>query len=423
MNVITKRRPLLPFSEQHLLGLNPKTMLPVGQKHAMSALLYRSMGLLSPIAGGASGVHTRADVVTALADGTDLNDLWETYQAMLAVQNARRDGLVNFLSYPVTSPFDAVGQGGESKFERASEFGIPRAQRVELEYFFMGFAFDWFDSRHAWTWQAIMEMDQRQADALNDSMIAADNKLVFQHVMHALFRNTNRTVDIRKQAYTVYALYNNDGTVPPPYGPTVFLSTHQHYMTSGATLLDPGDVKAVMANVTEHGYTVQNGYQNILMVNAQEYDQLKMWKRGSTYNGVIAEYDFVPSVGSAPIIVPNADGLVGTQVPNTFNGLRVSGSYGDMLIISDDYIPPFYMVAFATGGPDSLNNPVGIREHANPAFRGLRLIPGDKQAYPLVDSYYQRGIGTGIRQRGAAAVMQLTAGAYAIPTQYATAEG
>jgi hypothetical protein len=58
---------------------------------------------------------------------------------------------------------------------------------------------------------------------------------------------------------------------------------------------------------------------------------------------------------------------------------------------------------------------VGLREHANPAFRGLRLIPGNQQAYPLIDSYYARAFGTGIRQRGVAAVMKLDPSAYSVP--------
>ena len=39
---------------------------------------------------------------------------------------------------------------------------------------------------------------------------------------------------------------------------------------------------------------------------------------------------------------------------------------------------------------------------------------------PLIESFFQRGIGTGIRQRGAGAVMQVTASAtYTVPSIYA----
>jgi hypothetical protein len=71
-----------------------------------------------------------------------------------------------------------------------------------------------------------------------------------------------------------------------------------------------------------------------------------------------------------------------------------------------------------SGGEGALQNPIGIREHRNAALRGLRLLPGNQTNYPLIDAYYSRGFGTGIRQRGGAVVQQITAGAYAIPSIY-----
>jgi hypothetical protein len=99
--------------------------------------------------------------------------------------------------------------------------------------------------------------------------------------------------------------------------------------------------------------------------------------------------------------------------------MTVIGSYGEWTIVQEDYIPAGYMVGFATGGQDSLTNPLGIREHANTALRGLRLVKGRSDDYPLQEAYYQRGFGVGIAQRGGAVVMKITTGAYTIPTQYA----
>ena len=36
------------------------------------------------------------------------------------------------------------------------------------------------------------------------------------------------------------------------------------------------------------------------------------------------------------------------------------------------------------------------------------MIPGRNQRYPLQDSFFARGFGTGVRHRGAAAVLQVT---------------
>jgi hypothetical protein len=52
-------------------------------------------------------------------------------------------------------------------------------------------------------------------------------------------------------------------------------------------------------------------------------------------------------------------------------------------------------------------------------MQGLRLVKGANPDYPLIDSFYNRGFGTGVRQRGGAAVMQITAsGTYTPPTSY-----
>jgi hypothetical protein len=70
----------------------------------------------------------------------------------------------------------------------------------------------------------------------------------------------------------------------------------------------------------------------------------------------------------------------------------------------------------ATGGPNSDANSVGFRQHVNAAYQGLRHIPG-KGPYPLVDSFFVRGFGTGTRHRGAAVVAQITTNAsYTAPT-------
>ena len=79
-----------------------------------------------------------------------------------------------------------------------------------------------------------------------------------------------------------------------------------------------------------------------------------------------------------------------------------------------------YAALVATGGPNNDSNPVGFREHINPAYQGLRHIPG-QGPYPLMDSFFARGFGVGTRHRGAAVVCQITENAsYTAPTTIAT---
>ncbi len=73
-------------------------------------------------------------------------------------------------------------------------------------------------------------------------------------------------------------------------------------------------------------------------------------------------------------------------------------------------MPAGYVIIAATGGPNGSDNPVGFREHKNPAYRGLRVIPG-VGPFPIQEHFYARGFGTGVRHRGAAVAIQITGSA------------
>ena len=78
-------------------------------------------------------------------------------------------------------------------------------------------------------------------------------------------------------------------------------------------------------------------------------------------------------------------------------------------MIQSYFIPKGWAAMVASGGPNSVDNPIGVREHDNSAYQGLRLIPGNGK-YPLQDAMFARAIGVGVRHRGAAVAIQITAG-------------
>lgn len=381
--------------------------------------LRRRLGVLGLQAGGSRGVLTEGDVITQTADGTPLNDIWAEFQQTIALKNSVRQGLVDFLSYSVTEPIATVPQfGGSDDFEVASEFGVPKSIRQSASYFQMGFAFEWYDMANRYTWKFLAEATAEQVESEHQAVLEADNRLVFLEVMRTLFRNTNRVATINQAAYNVYALYNADGTVPPDYKSNTFDGTHTHYLSSGAATVDSGDLDAMQDHLTHHGFNTASGSDLVLMVNKVQGDTIRNFR--SIANGGTSLYDFIPAQSTPSFLLPTtlrvADGQ--TRPAATLRGLTVIGSYGEFTIVQEDYIPAGYMVAFATGGSASLTNPIGIREHRNASLRGLRLVKGRNPDYPLQDAIYNRGFGTGIRQRGGAVVMKITAGAYSIPTQY-----
>lgn len=420
MNLIKPRQKVvLPYGSWNTkarIGPDGRPMRNVLQRAFMRELRLLGFG------GGDQGFNEAADVVQQTIDGVDTRELWLAYQQAVALRNSERQPLIDFLSYRVASPVEGVARGdSDARFERASEYGLPRTYRPQGELAFMGYDFHWYDLGNQFTWEFLVDATQAQVDAVTNQALEADSILMFQMIMWTLFNNANRETDINKRPYNVYTFWNGtDGEVPPTYRTNVFDATHNHYLVSGAATVVSGDLDDMYEHLAHHGYKRSNGYNLVLMVNQEQGDVIRNFR--STLNGGTAKWDFIPSQGTPAFLIPRDYVLPEGQdrPPATLNnGMEVIGTYGEFTIVQEDYIPPGYMTAFATGGIESVNNPVGLREHANQQLRGLRLVKGRDPDYPLQEAYYQRGIGTGIRHRGAGVVMQVKAtGTYELPVEY-----
>jgi hypothetical protein len=378
------------------------------------------LGMQQLLMGAERGYHTANDILTRTVDGRDLNALWDEVQQTLEIWNARRQRLIDLLTYPVVNVIEDVPHISGDDFEEASQFGVPQSIRPVLGYFSMAYDFRWYDIATRFTWKFLADATAAQVEAAHQAVLEADNRLVFKKVMNTLFRNTNRNTNINQNNYTVFALYNGDGTVPPDYAGNTFDGNHTHYLVSGAAVIDSGDLDDLIEHLRHHGYSAANGTQLLLLANPAETKEIRRFRMNqANNNGAIATNDFVPATGAPPQIL-TSQGLLGNQPsPNAIPGMNVIGQYGPLLIAEEDYIPAGYTAIIGTGGDANLQNPIGIREHANVSLRGLRLVQGPNTNYPLQDSYYQRGFGTGIRQRGGAAILQIkAAGAYTIPALY-----
>jgi hypothetical protein len=368
-----------------------------------------------------SGTMVEGDILTHTPDGVDLNQLWGEFVSANTVYNEHKQGFVGLLTYPTISDIELVPQIGDFKFEIATEFGIPRGQNTNISYYQLAYAYQDYDLKLGYTWKFLRDAPSQQIEAIHTKAIQADQALVFRKTMSALMDNRSRQTIINAMTFNVYPLANADGWIPPAYKGVTFDGTHNHYFTSGAALIDSDDFEVAVNHLTEHGYGWDTGTQIVAFANRAEVNQIRKWRFGQTNNNTkVANYDFVPALGQPALLVPNAEGLLGGQAPSTWNGLRVSGAYMDVMVIEEPLMPPGYVLFLSTGGVNTDENIVGVREHASPSWRGLKLMPGNQQRYPLIDGYYVHGFGTGIRRRTGAVVLQVTANAsYTIPPQYA----
>jgi hypothetical protein len=408
-------------------GFSPAGVLPasVFQKRAVRGhdlADLRSLGIMPGIAGGARGINAAGDILTETANGVPLNDLWNAYQEMLAPINARRDPLFNFLTWRTQKAReDLIGAGKQVDFEEASEYGEPVGVRPEAPpTTSMGYTFKWYDLGARFTWQFLADADSQQVDAIANLAGEASNRLNFMQVMKTLFNNTRRT---NKEGITVYPAYagvNDAADTPPPVGTTTFAASHQHYVTNNSATLTPVHFEALQTLVLEHDYTRAHGYTLVCLINKAQEGTIRNFR--STANGGTGTYDFVAAQGTSPLLLPTNLQLDTNSIarpPSTMGGLEVVGSYDQTIFVKSEFIPAGYLVLFATGGADNVQNPIAVREHAKQALRGLRLVKGRTPDYPLIDSFYQVGMGTGVRYRGALAIMQIVASAtYTVPAQY-----
>jgi len=382
----------------------------------------------------ANGYSARADILTRTRDGQDLNAIWDSYAAALAEFNAARQPLIDLLSTPVTGIVDEITNPGTERFEKQTEFGIAQSIRPIPTIQSRAYPFEWYDLRQAYTWRFLQKATQRQLDAVLNVAMEAENALVFEQVTKSLFNNANRTamLDGFTSPFTVVALYNNDGSYIPPYKGQTFPGSHNHYLSSGTNAgqvaFDPQDFLDTAGTVEHHGFTKANGYNIIFLMNPADATAsvVKFVRNQAFVSGgastVTSLYDFIPTqANNQTLLLPPGYTLTGTLAPTSFAGLDVTGSWGPYLIVQDYQIPAGYMVAVATAGSSSELNLIGVREDENPALRGLILKPGNNNAYPLIDSNFIRGLGAGVRQRGAAAIMKLDAsgGAYTVPASMA----
>lgn len=386
--------------------------------------LYKSTGILLPIAGGAKGYNSTDDMLLKTVDGVPLESLYEEFIASVNLLNSQRSPLIEALSFPVTDPFEEVMPIIAEDFEEADEFGQPKGIRLGTPWN-MGYDLRYMDLGIRYTFRFLGRAPAAQIRALNNSALEADQRLVLQTILTRIFDNTtaSATLEGSGRAVNVYPFYNGDSTTLPVAPPTwkshTHTTSHTHYLGSGGSTFVSGDLDDAYEHIHHHGYT-QGGAEVYALMNRQE---VKIARTFRVADG--DPYDFLPATGDAAAnflgtLVGRLPGAAPAAAPSVFPGF--AGTVGPISIIEEDYIPAGYFLLFASGGRFADRNPVGIREHENEALRGLKLIP-QFERYPLREAFYHHAIGSGVRHPAAGVVTKITASSYSIPTLSLNGQG
>lgn len=336
----------------------------------------------------AEGYHARPDVgERSTIDGTPLPTLWDEFTARLGVFNRMHNLVESRLAQPTSVVTERVAIPRRARMEVASEFGQPKLIRSERVA--RGYPLVHYDIGIGFT-QEFLD-DATSAEIRNLTLVAEEawRRRRRQTLYEALFLEDNYT---DKDGVLVRKLYNGDGESPPEYESYAHDGTHTHYLPSAGTAFAAADLVTMEEHLLHHGYgdDLPGGAGGGLFLHAPR----------DAMEDIRGFVGFIPAQSAS--IATVIDGTIVGGVQSS--GPGVQGYFGRLTIIEDLTIPSGYLLAYASGGAFSPQNPVRMRQHSNASARGLRLNPG-RNDYPLQDSFYDGYVGAGVAHRGAAVVM------------------
>ena len=351
----------------------------------------------------ASGLLKRADAISTVpglavtVDGQPISEIWDDPQMKLAAYNAQANTVIGLFSgEPTILSQVQTAVYATRGFEQATEFGRPT--NIALQYLTRQVPLDHFDLGFGYTQKFIDKAKGSEITSIQDTAQNGWWNLQLNDVLNAIYDNAP-TAD--PDGVTGTTLYNADET-PPPYKRYTHLSTHTHFQADAGAFTQALAI-AMEEEIVHHGF---GDFQETLFMFLHRDDM-------ATARGFAS---FVPAptaiekaIIAGPIVgaAPNATGI------SAFN---TEGYLGRMNLVELGDIPSGYPLVMATGGTFAQQNVVRIRVHENESVRGLRLIEGPKQRYPLYDAVYDGYFGAAVAQRGAAVVLRIGNASYAPPT-------
>ena len=348
------------------------------------------------------GFHQRSDVgERSTVDGKPLETLWDEFNARLAVFNKQHSLWTGTFGSPIKKTTTRVAVMRRAKMEPATEFGQPaliRTERVPRAFYLAR-----WDIGIGFTLEFLDDATEEEVNATRVLVEEAWMRRKRENVLELLMREDNFTDP--KEGLAIKRLFNADGEVPSDYDIYTFTGSHTHYLTTAGAALVQADLTTLEDDLVSHGYgdnAIGGAGGELLCFSPRD---LTAKIRGFA--------DFIPAATSQIAeILPNSGVIVGNRPSGA--GWRIEGTVNRLAIIESTAIPAGNLVVATTQGALDPGNVLGIRQHSNPSARGLRLNPG-RDDYPLKDSFYDGYVGGGVKHRGAAIVMQETAGSYVDP--------
>lgn len=310
-------------------------------------------------------------------------------QAHLDWLNAQVADQMGMIAETTTDVRRVWGGSEDGEMVEVDETGVARTQKAE-----MGEEIDFplrkFSRSTGWTADYMARATPADLATRVLKFESAYVTRLRQELAAALFAKANYSVvDYLGDGTTlsIKRLKNADAMAVPnaPDG-TTFAATHQHYNGTVGASLAVADIDAVIANVTQHGFTnVQ------LIINQADV---------ATLVG-LASTKFVALTLAVVALPARVTGTVETQVVTDDPANKLVGYWAGYPVITRSWVPDDYYLAVAVDAPQK---PVVHRIDKFTALNGLRLVAQFGQ-HPLTAQTYEAEIGFGVWGRTSAAIL------------------
>jgi hypothetical protein len=351
------------------------------------------------------GQYAFADLPSIAVADLSQDDLYSQLQAFAAEESRMLSQLVAAVADEGSNVKESFGYVAGGQLQRIGEMAQPEATR-------RGGKWDVAYPLYAWGDRKIYTpeyLERASLADLNADVVEAtlkDVNTVLAVVFDAFSNKTNKAYDDdpwpgdKTGAHTVRRLANADAQVGYAYfnGQQVALATAQHYKTSGAATIAVGAFETIRDTLQAVG----NGDDIVYFVS---------YNTGETLKGGTLGADFVPVPDPKLSILPTV------QTPIVASP-RAIGRVANGEVQVWPHFPDGYIFGYDRSKP----RPVRVRIPTRAGDRGFRLVAdesrgGDRPGKPLVNKYWQRIFGAGVRNRLNGVMMQITtSGAYTNPS-------
>lgn len=341
---------------------------------------------------GSYGLEDLLSYAGASAASYGLNTISKVLQADLAAWNAAVEDQISELAVPTTAQQGVYGIRGKLDMIEVDEFGAAPSSKLNVGET-VGFPLQMFSTSLGWT-SKYMEI-ATPAELANQYLMVrrGHQAAIIAAIKKALYKRVNFTFVDRLTngvSLSVKRLCNADSATYPsaPDGTAVDGSTHDHYNFRAAGLAS-SDIKALVTDVTEHGYT-----KNVKLVIALA-DKAGFITAAST--------DFVAA--QSPFLFESSADAIGRTPLNSDLNNQCIGIYDRTVEV---WIKPWavanYYLCYAAGEAEK---PLAFRQRPQAALQGLRFSAeyGD---YPLICKTADAEFGFGVYNRLSAAVMNIS---------------